>query len=314
MTRAAQSDWLPPDDVTAHNGEPIDRTRDFFQPPPAEIGKVLTAHSTLVRGKEPYSLGGRLMIVLFAPALILAIGYLITGDGPQYGNTIGPLIPMAVVAVIAFAVGWYYTGFSQTCSYVGEEGLARYVLKGPKATTPVTPEVFPFQQASELRTAQTRNFYNGVYTGTTYHFTWTDPTGSKRFKLSGNYRSKEGTPKKDDKFWLGRSAEGAWNMRQSAALQKELEAKGYCQFNLGGGDFVRVGPGFFEFGMKGEVARINAEEIKTLNLSDGRFVIHSKDAKWFSRAGKFSFQYGKMANAQLFLYAMEKLSGFTFSQ
>src|SRR5688572_2875353 len=61
VTRSAQTDWLPPDDVTAHNSEPVDRTRDFFHPPPAEIGKVLTAHSTLVRGKEPYSLGGRLM-------------------------------------------------------------------------------------------------------------------------------------------------------------------------------------------------------------------------------------------------------------
>ncbi len=143
-------------------------------------------------------------------------------------------------------------------------------------------------------------------------FTWTDAAGTKVFKHSGQYRSKQGTPKKDDKFWFGRSAEAAWNNRQIAGLQRELEQNGYCQFNLGGKDFVRVGPGFFEFGMKGEVARIHAEEIKSLNLADGRFTIHHKDAKWFSSKGKFSFPYATMANAQLFLIAMEKLAGFQF--
>ena len=32
----------------------------------------------------------------------------------------------------------------------------------------------------------------------------------------------------------------------------------------------------------------------------GQFRIVHKDAKWFSRAGKFGFDYGRMANGKVF--------------
>jgi hypothetical protein len=305
--------WTPPEDVTSHNGEPLDRTRDFFSAPPAEIGKVFTGHSSLPLGKQPFSLGTRLMIILFIPAVCVVLGYFIA-QSDTHGSGMGPLIGMSAVGLIALGLGWHFTRFKQTCSYVGENGLARFTLTGPREATPPKAEMFLFDQAAALRTGQTRNFYNGVYTGTTYGFTWTDALGAKVFTLGGQYNSKAGTPKRDSAFWLARAAERAWNIRQLDRLQRELEQNGFVQFNLGGSDFVRVGPGFFEFGMKGEVARINADEIKTLNLSQGQFVIHHKDARWFSSKGKFSFAYAKMANAQLFLLAMEKLSGFRFGE
>jgi hypothetical protein len=303
--------WIPPEDVLRHDGERVDLSRRFFQPPPAEIGKLYTAHSTLKLGGEPFSLGMRLMITLFVPALMLALGLLLARNDTTDTATV-PVVIGAFAAILAFAIGWYFTGFWQSCSYVGEAGVVRYIITGAPGVARAKAELFLFDTAAELRTSQTRNFYNGIYTGTTYRFNWTDAVGAKRFLLSGQYHSKQGTPKPDDKFWYASSAERAWNIRQLARIQRELEANGFVQFNLGGSDFVRVGPGFFEFGMKGEVARINAEEIKTLNLNQGQFVIHHKDAGWFSRKGKFSFSYGKMANAQLFLLAMEKLSGFRF--
>lgn len=44
----------------------------------------------------------------------------------------------------------------------------------------------------------------------------------------------------------------------------------------------------------------------------GQFHIHHKDARWFSSKGKFNFSYATMANARLFLLAMEKLTGYRF--
>jgi hypothetical protein len=52
--------------------------------------------------------------------------------------------------------------------------------------------------------------------------------------------------------------------------------------------------------------------LRLLNLSQGRFHITHKDAGWFSRKGKFSFSYSTMANARLFLLAIDKLMGIRF--
>ena len=40
------------------------------------------------------------------------------------------------------------------------------------------------------------------------------------------------------------------------------------------------------------------------------FQFKHKDAKWYKLSGKYSFQYGSMANAKVFLLALEKLVGY----
>ena len=42
-----QSKWIPGKDITRHSGNPIPNDLDFFIPPPLEIGKVISADSTL---------------------------------------------------------------------------------------------------------------------------------------------------------------------------------------------------------------------------------------------------------------------------
>jgi hypothetical protein len=308
--QSSASDWQPPADVVGHNGAPVDASREYFQSPPAEIGELLTAHSTLRRGQQPFPLAARLVLVLGLPvAIVFTFSYL--ADNASRRNRDGIMILGWSLAVIALLIAWLKTRFKHTCSFVGARGVARYTLKGGRANPPAS-EVFLFERAEELRTGQTRQFYNGVYTGTTYDFGWTDAGGRRVFRLNGNYHSKEGNPKPDSPFWLAAAAERAWNMNEVERMQQQLEQHGFVQFGIGSGDFVRVGPGFFEFGWKGELARINVEEIKTLSLSDGQFRIHHKDAGWFSRKGKFNFQYSDMANARLFLLAIEKLCGYTF--
>ena len=89
-----------------------------------------------------------------------------------------------------------------------------------------------------------------------------------------------------------------------------MEQQGFLQFNLSKNDFVRVGPGVLEFAMKGELSRVTAADIKSLNLGQGTFTIKTHEAKWFGSKGKFSFSYATMANARLFLIALERLLGY----
>ena len=83
-----------------------------------------------------------------------------------------PTSPGRKIVIIA-------TGFSHTCTFVGKKGVARYKCSGNREQT--SGEVFLFEDATELRTAQTRHYTNGAYTGTNYTFTWTDVAGRTRF-------------------------------------------------------------------------------------------------------------------------------------
>lgn len=93
-------------------------------------------------------------------------------------------------------------------------------------------------------------------------------------------------------------------------MQHQLQAEGSIPFRVDGTRWLRVGPGFIEFHFGGEPARVTRDEIETVSLSNGQFSFKHKDAKWYSRAGKYSFAYGQMANAKVFLLALDKLLGY----
>jgi hypothetical protein len=221
------------------------------------------------------------------------------------------IIPPLIAGTIIFAITLYFTRFSHRCSYVGQFGAARYMLRGSRTGHP-KGEVLLFPQAVELRTRQVRQYMNGVYTGTTYDFTWTDPNGRRVFRLSGNHRGGKGLPKPKDPYHFALATELSWSQYLLGHLAGQLEQAGFVHFNIKPRQWVRVGPGFFDFCLNQEVQRITTPEIKAISLAGGHFHIAHKDARWFSRRGKFSFDYPNMANARLFLLAVEKLIGYRF--
>jgi len=56
--------------------------------------------------------------------------------------------------------------------------------------------------------------------------------------------------------------------------------------------------------------RLTHQDIASVSLGNGMFQFKHTDAKWYSLSGKYSFQYGNMANARVFLLALEKLMGY----
>jgi len=210
-----------------------------------------------------------------------------------------------------FGVFNYVFSFRHECSFVGTHGVARFKLKKSLNAKP-TVEILLFEKAADLRTGSTRHFVNGIYSGTSYFHTWTDKADRKRFGFKGKYHSREGTPKVDDPYWLAASAERAWTQYKVAEFEHHLEKTGYVSFTYGGGNEVRVGPGFFEFVVKGQPNHIAVEDIKHIQLINGQFYIQHKEARWFSGKGKFNFPYETLTNAQAFLYVMGKLTGYRF--
>lgn len=297
------ADWEPDEGVVTHGATDIPETMQFFVNPPPEIGEVATAYSTLQHGKKPMAMGTR----FFIGALIAAIGL---GVGFAIGNSPIDIICAIVGPVLGLGV-WLALGFKHTCSYVGKAGMARYVLKGSLDAEPVE-EVLVFADASDLTASQTRHYQNGIYTGTNYAFTWTAADGGKLLTLKGTYSSKEGFPKTKDPYHFARVGEIVWSDHISERMQAELDEHGSVEFAVNKRDFIRIGPGFIEFEFKGDVQRVPVEEIKKLNIGGGTFTIHTNDAGWFGSKGKFSFNYGSLGNASMFITALERLLGYEF--
>lgn len=304
--------WQPSESVVSHAGTPLEPQQVFFSAPPEEIGEVQSAWTTLPAGKRPLGLTVRLAIAcgMLVGTPILMIGVARAGGLNAVDRSSLALLGVLVGMLLA-AVALLLTRFHHTCTFVGAAGMSRHLLKGTLESPP-RDEVFLFDDATDLYTSQTRHYTNGVYTGTTYSYDWKDHRGERRFKLSGTYRSKEGNPKPKDPFHFAQAGEIAWSNYLLDILQDELEQHGTIEFKVNKRDCVRIGPGFLEFDFKGMTQRVESEQIRTLQVSGGSFQIDTHDARWFGRKGKFRFDYGAMANARVFLMALETLGGLSF--
>lgn len=310
--------WRPPAGVPLHNGDPVPPAMEFFEPP-SEIGDLRSVYSTLTFDHQPWGSGvraavvlgnliGGVLVVLGAALAFAAAGQVAYGEAIAFGAIAG-----AVVGLIAMLIALSKTRFNHTSTYVGTLGIASATIAGRRDNLKRNYR-FRFENAVDLYTQQTRQFVNGVYTGTSYAFTWKNQNGGTAHALRGQYRSQEGTPKQGDPYYFAVSAEIAWSQLLLQIVAKELESQGFILFRVNKKDTVSIGPGFIEFSFGSKAQRISVEEIGAFSLNQGTFSVKHKDAKWFSGQGKFSFDYSRMANARLFLLALDRLCGLRFGQ
>ncbi len=294
-----------PEEVHNHNGRPLPRQVDFFAEPPREIGPLVSAYSTLRRGKKPWSGAGRLAWVLFACGAGLLLGVFLALATRTYGLAWLGLVFALGGGLLSFAL----TRFAHVCTYVGRDGVARFRCSGNRHN--LTEKIFLFRDATELRTSQTRHYYNGVYTGTHYSFVWTDVNKLKVFALAGSYRSQEGNPAAKDPYHFAVSAELAWSLYLLDQVQPQLTSGGSVKFSLRGGDWIRVGPGYLVLSIRGKKIELGGQDIARVRIDQGVVSILEPDAHegWFSSTGVYKFAYNELANAQFFLFLMDKLIG-----
>jgi hypothetical protein len=298
--------------VPDHRGTPLPPDAPpAVAPPPPEVGPLLSADTVTPRATS--TVGGIALLVIVGAVLI---GVFVAATGDKHAahpplSTEATLVLLVLAVVACIGIAQMFMRSRPGVSYVGRDGVATYTANGKGEIRKA--RVLPFANAAELFTGSTRNYTNGVYTGTTYFYRWHAPGGGQLLKLSGSYRSKEGTPKLHNPYYFGRAAELAWSVHLLARCQAELDAQRYIEFRVNGSDYVRVGHGVMEFHFGSRTERIAADEVAKINLSQGTFHVAAKDAKWFSRAGKFSFNYARMANARVFLLAVDKLMGLRLS-
>jgi hypothetical protein len=295
--------------VPDHRGEARPAEFEFFADPPGEIGRLLSAESTLKTGQAAMSPAARQAVAL-GTALFVGVATLIVMQ-QLYLRALGQLIAVPA-GLLAGAIALFFTRFRRSCTYVGEDGVARFDLVGPP-DTPLRSQVLPFARAAALRASQTRHYTNGIYTNTSYNHEWTDAAGKSLFDLSGTYHGKNKPPPAGDAYHFAAAAEVAWSIHYLGRALEELGREGAIAFPIDRGRVVRVAPGYMEFDFGEGPVRVTASEMAKVTLGDGEFSFIHKDAKWYRSAGKYRFSYSTMANGRVFVLALNKLMGYKWS-
>ena len=290
-------------------GPPLPADIDFFVPPPEEIGPLRSAYSTLRQGKEPTSFGARLFITVLVGSLLGLVGSL-TMSFFDIRNPFWKIALPSLLAVLGAVIVMMSTRFRHTCSYVGQEGVARYVCSGKRDKVTVN-ELFLFRTATDLRTRTTIRYYNGAYQGTDYAFTWADISGQQRYQIKGSHNSEAGNPAAKDPYQFGRAAEIAWTLYLLPGAYELIGMGGVVLFTIKGGDWIKLGKGVMTLSTAGSSVEWPVEEIRDCSIKQGIVRIRRKDAKegWFSAVGVYKISFNHLANAQLFFHMLDKVVG-----
>ncbi|HVS36268.1 MAG TPA: hypothetical protein VMS17_11925 [Gemmataceae bacterium] len=292
-----------------HGDGPLPQGADFFAPAPQSIGPLRSAATTLRVGKEPMNPGVRLLVIgaVGLGGVLLTAGIeLACQMSDAFWMVLLPLIVGGVAALITLGA----TGFRHTCTYVGRDGVARFVCSGGRERLTVN-EVFLFRDAADLRTAQTHYYRNGVYQNTSFAYTWYDVGGRKRYAITGAHNSQNSTPPHTHYFHYAKAAELAWTIYLSEDVDRQLQLSGSIHFNLTNGQWIRLGRGVVVLGLSGEPVELDSRDIGGVQVQKGVVRIKRYDAEegWFSSRGVYKFDFAKLANAQLFFFLMNKVVG-----
>jgi hypothetical protein len=301
--------WQPPSDLSNHGGDPLSSNDDFFAAPPPQIGQLLSAATTLKKDMRPLSIPARLAATAAAAAVCWLVGWVIVREA-KVQSPAWTLVWEGGLPPLGALIAWFATSFTHTCTFVGQYGVAVCRCSGSRHSH-VEREVFLFHQATELRTSLIVHYTNNIYAGSEYNFEWTNAEGHVCHTICGTFWAESSLAPPNDQYHFGVMAEMSWSQFLLDKVLKDLEQNVHVRFNLGGSDWVRIGPGWIEFHLAGQTHRCLQEDLATATIGNGELEIRRRDAHqgWLSSSGVFKFQYRDVANAKLFLLLFDHLAG-----
>ena len=316
MTDTTATQWSAPSaeaiaGVPDHSGLPQDAKHELFGDPPKTIGRLLSADSTLKPGKVGLTAGARFALAVAVALIAICILYFWVEHVGRSAQ-VSVVIFGGMVSLLAVFIAWTSPKLWARASYVGAEGLYDVIVSGTRSS-PQIHRTLRFADAAELHVSQTRKLKNGQYHGTHYSFFWNDAAGKLLYDYKGEHHGNDKLPKPGDPFHFALAAEIAWTNFYLAQVERQLQQEGAVSFRVDGKRFLRIGPGFIEFHFGEEPHRVTPADIAKVTLGGGEFSFKHKDAKWFSKEGKYKFSYAGMANAKVFLLACDKFLGYRWS-
>jgi hypothetical protein len=203
------------------------------------------------------------------------------------------------------------------CSFVGEKGIATYVLEKDKT---VGKQVILFQNQPSVAVSITRNYQNGVYSGTMYTYQFLCDNPKNKIVVQGSYYGKilllssegeDDAPNNPNlSLHFGRAAEQAlYKSNLEKSIQK-VEAGGSEEFNLVGQRGIRFGVKVDQKGIHvtqdSRSEYIGFHELDSVSVCNGVIVIkHNRYSPskitLLHPDGLYQFPYAQLPNAGMLL-------------
>ncbi|MBI6119616.1 J domain-containing protein [Salegentibacter maritimus] len=307
--------------IVDHWGNKLDPEVDFFKLP-TKIGKIISGYSSLYKSQKPIS--GTSKFKRYAICILIAIAIstgIIFGIGVQ--STVWIFIwavaPLALMIWIADA----NVQFKHYNTFIGVNGFARFTCENSRENITESYEI-NFNDVTDLLKVTQINKRNFNYTGTDYGFVWLK-NGKLVREVNGSHQSKEGKPDKwQDEFWVNEIAERYWTVYLLDNMEKDLESKGYIEFNLIGYSngsyesvpYIRLGIGYIEFINSKENFKYNFNDIKSVHTKGSNLFIEHKNYQkkfyFFKSGNKNGIPLRNLSNYQYFFRSFELLLGYKF--
>lgn len=298
-----------------HNGSAAAAGDIYFSDPGDWIGRITsasTSQSTNPPGKTVFwTMVGRFFLGLLLGGLAALVGWGLA----ELAALIAPSAERLTVAgagvfgVAGCVAGFVLSASSYHSTYVGTEGAARATRKKER----VTLEAVRWDQVRCITFTQTRNHTNGVYTGTSFNFSFHRNDDQKPFTIHGMFSAKEAAAApRTSLVHFAYCAETSWTTWRLNRVDAELASHGTVHFGINKKDWIRVGEGFIELFFKGAQERLDAADIASVSLDQGYMTIQRTGAKkgLFSSDGVFRFNVNGMADFRVFMVVFQSYTGY----
>jgi hypothetical protein len=319
VERAPAARDAGPRDWVDHRGDRLPKRLHFFVDPPPEIGPVLSAHSTLPRGKEPW------------PAVVkipVAVGFTLIGAGLGVGldlcagveNWIWRIVWVGVGLGLGLLVGTGLEQFKHWLTYVGARGIARFTHTGNPAK--IKREVVLFEDAADLCVKRTRHLdaipdsEGRRNARTTYRFEWLDEGGKSLLVVSNWDHILDKVSPQANFFHFGNAAETAWTAYLLPEARRRLKAGEALRFRIHPlllGDWVELGQAGLTFHFRKKTDEWTPDEIAEVECDRKKGVVRFRHVEaeegWLSSKGVYEISFGDLANVELFLALLREFHG-----
>jgi predicted Zn finger-like uncharacterized protein len=302
---------VPAGELTDHRGEPLPEDAEFFKPPPAAIGQVLSGYTTLRKGMRHAPAWLVVTAPLAAGVAGIAFGIWLSGTSPSMGRHWRYLFPI-VFGLLGSGLLFLIVLFSHSETYVGKEGIARYDCFLTRNILSLK-DLLRFEDAADLYSFTLVHFVNGAYSSTDYIYSWHDAQNRLVHVLKGAYHARDGKPPAEHLFNFAWAAERAWTDHRMPIALRELQDPGYVQFNISklfGNSWVRLYRDKVTLKLKGKPTRIPIDSINAVEIEEGILYFRlSILAAAGDTPSSYQLTLNDLANRQLFLRLLKKLYG-----
>lgn len=272
-----------------HDGKIVPPDWDFFVAAPDRIGPLISGETTLRRNEQPMSTRSYSLWVLGVSSMFGVVMAILDR------NSLSTFVTYTLVALPFAAFAFLSNTFEHECSYVGENGVARYRIRNSRDGR---------VRGMELLFANATVCYSEERVGAWDEFRrieWRGPNGKRIASFESARAFLDRTRCSQQFARFTRAAEHAWTLHLQKTLLTVFQNNGAVLFPMQHKDFIEVSTDRMVIARNPKRLELNSGDIKSVSLSSGYFRIMTSEAGFITMRGHLLIPCHELGNASVFL-------------